>query len=148
MEFNYEKHQKLWHLLSEHIAEAIKANYEGNGYYNAYSALEKLKRKLLLQYFSEEDRRIHNLCFACSTAYEEQWANWYDTDNGLDCRFCPLQWPNERHCDDSGSLYVRLVQYLEDDNVADAAAICITIANVKPFTTEEYEKKIPGQQPW
>ena len=45
--FNYEAHQKLWMLLAENIHAAARENYAGNGYYNAYGALERLKKTLL-----------------------------------------------------------------------------------------------------
>lgn len=148
MEFNYSKHQKLWYLLAVSIAEAAQGNHKGSGYYSAYSELEKLKRRLLQEYFAEDDRNIRNLCFACNTAVEEQYANWFDPDEGLDCRFCPLRWPGERYCDEAHSLYMQLVDRLTDNDVAGAKAICIAIANVKPYTDEEYEKKIPWKSPW
>ena len=142
MLFDYAKHQKLWYLLAVCIEEATKENYKGNGCYCGYSELAKLKRRLLQDFFKEDDRGIRNLCFACNTAAEEQYANWYDPDDGLDCKFCPLQWPNGKCCDESHSLYTQLIDRLEVNDTAGAKAICIAIANVKPFTEEEYEKKI------
>ena len=146
--FNYEKHQKLWYLLAVCIEEATKAHYKGNGYYCGYSELEKLKRRLLQEFFEEDDRGIRNLCFACNTAVEEQYANWSNPDNGLDCRFCPLQWPDEKYCDQPHSLYTQLIDCLAVNDIDGAKAICIAIANVKPYTNEEYEKKIPREIPW
>jgi hypothetical protein len=148
MLFDYAKHQKLWYLLAVSIAEAAQENYKGAGYYSAYSELEKLKQRLLHDFFAEDDRNIQNLCFACNTAVEELYAHFFNPDDGLDCRFCPLQWPGERYCDESHSLYMQLVDRLTDNDVAGARAICIKIANVKPFTEEEYEKKIPWKSPW
>ena len=148
MEFNYEKHQKLWNLLSENIADAAKRNHEGNGYYCGYSALEKLKRRLLQEYFSDEDQKITNLCFACSTAVEEEWQRDWHEPGSINCAYCPLNWPGEKQCDDIGSLYSKLIKHLEDNDITDAAAICIEIANVRPYTDEEYEKKIPWQKSW
>ena len=49
--FNYEGHRKLWLLLSENIQIAARKNYSGNGYYNAYGALDKLKKELLCLHF-------------------------------------------------------------------------------------------------
>lgn len=143
--FNQEKHRKLWLLLSEHIAEAAKENYAGTGYYSAYSELEKLKRKLLQDFFEEDDRIIRNLCFACNAAMEEQQSDWFDYDAELDCRFCPLNWPDGLYCDDRHSLYTQLVDLLHKNDIEGAAAICITIANVTSFTDEEYLKQIPRQ---
>ncbi len=148
MEFNYPKHQKLWYLLAVTIAEAAKENYLGSGYYSAYSELAKLKRRLLQDFFAEDDGNIQNLCFACNTAFEEEYAHSFDSDDGLDCRFCPLQWPGERYCDEPHSLYMQLVDRLTDNDVAGARAICVEIANVKPFTEEAYETKIPWKTPW
>ncbi len=148
MLFDYAKHQKLWYLLAVSIGEAAKENYKGTGYYSAHSELEKLKRRLLQDFFAEDDRSISNLCFACNTAVEEQYANWFSPDNGLDCRFCPLQWPCERYCDEPDSLYMQLIDRLTDNDVLGARKICVKIANVKPFTDEEYEKKIPREKTW
>ena len=142
MLFDYAKHQKLWYLLAVCIEEVTKQNYKGNGCYCGYSELEKLKRRLLQDFFKEDDRCIRNLCFACNTAAEEQYANCFDTDNGLDCRFCPLQWPDDRSCDENHSLYTQLIDRLTDNDVVGARVICVKIANVKPFTEEENEKKI------
>ena len=148
MEFNYEKHQKLWNLLAVNIAEAAKENYKGTGYYCGYSELEKLKRRLLHDSFAEDDRNIRNLCFACNTAAEEQYAHWFNPDDGLDCTFCPLHWPGERYCDEPHSLYMQLIDRLAINDIEGARAICIAIANVKPYTEEEYEKKIPRETVW
>ena len=148
MLFNYAKHQKLWYLLAVRIEEAAKMNYKGTGYYSAYSELEKLKRRLLQNFFKEDDRNIRNLCFACNTATDEQYANWFNPENGLDCRFCPLKWPHERYCDERHSLYTQLIDCLEANNTDGAKAVCIAIANVKAYTTEEYNKKIPQQLSW
>ena len=148
MLFDYAKHQKLWYLLAVCIEEATKVSYTGTGYYCGYSELAKLKRRLLHDFFKEDDRGIRNLCFACNTAAEEQYANWYDPDDGLDCKFCPLQWPGEKYCDEPHSLYMQLIDRLTDNDVIGARAICVKIANVKPFTEEEYEKKIPWKSPW
>lgn len=148
MEFDYGKHQKLWLLLSENIAEAAKANYKGTGYYSGYSELEKLKQRLLQEYFTEDDRAIRNLCFACNTAAEEQYANWFNPDEGLDCSFCPLHWPVERYCDEPRSLYMQLIDRLAENDISGAKAACIAIANVKPYSDEEYEEKIHREIPW
>ena len=148
MEFDYQKHQKLWNLLSENIAEAAKTNYKGTGYYSGYSELEKLKRRLLQEYFTEEDRSVRNLCFACNTALEEMQSNWYDFEAGLDCRFCPLKWPDERYCDEPHSLYTQLIDCLAVNDIVGAKAICMAIANVKPYTNKEYEEKIPRETVW
>ncbi len=145
MEFNYLKHQKLWCLLAVSIAEAAKENYKGTGYYSGYSELEKLKRRLLQDYFAEDDRNIRNLCFACNTAVEEQYVN---PEEGLDCRFCPLNWPGERYCDEPHSLYMQLIDRLAANDIDGAKAVCIAIADVKPYTDEEYEKKIPRETFW
>ena len=74
--FNYEGHRKLWLLLAENIYVATKENYNGNGYYNAYSALEKLKKELLCLHFSAEERNPRNYCFACQAAKLYQEAIW------------------------------------------------------------------------
>ena len=143
MEFNYEKHRRLWLLLSENIAEATKENYAGKGFYSGYSAMEKLKHKLLQQYFDEDDRQIRNLCFACNTAVrEEQERDLHESDS-TNCEYCPLRWPSNRYCDDKHSLYIHLIDCLENNDESAAAKVCIAIANVKPYTDEEYEKKIP-----
>ena len=63
--FNYEGHRKLWLLLSENIQIAARKNYSGNGYYNAYGALDKLKKELLCLHFLVEERNPRNYCFAC-----------------------------------------------------------------------------------
>ena len=68
MLFDYAKHQKLWYLLAVCIEEATKVSYTGNGCYSGYSELAKLKRRLLQDFFKEDDRGIRNLCFACNTA--------------------------------------------------------------------------------
>ena len=145
MLFDYAKHQKLWYLLAVSIAEAT--NYKGDSCYSAYSELAKLKRRLLQDFFKEDDRNIRNLCFACKTAAEERYANWYGPEDGMDSRFCPLQWPDGRRCDESHSLYTQLIDRLEANDTAAAKAICIAIANVKPYTAAEYEKMIPWNKP-
>ena len=147
MLFDYAKHQKLWYLLAVCIAEAAKENYKGDGCYSAYSELAKLKRRLLQDFFKEDDRNIHNLCFACNAAAEERYAHWYDPDDGMDCRFCPLNWPNGKCCDESHSLYTQLIDRLEANDTAAAKAICIAIANVKPYSAAEYEQMIPRNKP-
>ena len=142
MEFNYKKHRKLWYLLSKNIKSAIKDNYDGNGCYSGYSALEKLKRQLLAQYFGKEDNHIRNYCFACEAAYiEEQERDWKGKD-GINCSYCPLHWPNEIPCDERQSLYIKLIDCLHANNVNDAAKLCVTIANIPPYSDEEYEKNI------
>ena len=146
MNFECEKHQKLWYLLANEIAEAAKMNYQGNGYYSGYSAVERLKRKLLTEYFDEEDRQLQNLCFACETAYEEQQNDWYERDS-INCDFCPLKWPDARKCDDNHSLYMKLIDCLEADDIDTASDICVMIANVKPYTAEEYDKEVGRLQP-
>ena len=145
MLFDYEKHQKLWYLLAEHISEAARESYEGEGFYSGYSALEKLKRRLLQEYFTEDDRQIENLCFACNAAVqEEEERNWHESGS-TNCNYCPLNWPGGQLCDDSHSLYFQLVNQLHADNISAAADTCIAIANVRPFTDKEYEKKIAEQ---
>ena len=148
MLFDNVKHQKLWYLLAVSIAEAAKENFKGIGFYCGYSELEKLKRRLLQDFFAEDDRNIRNLCFACNTAAEEQYAHWLNPEEGLDCSFCPLNWPGERYCDEPHSLYMQLINRLAVNDIEGAREICIAIANVKPYTEEEYEKKILRKSPW
>ncbi len=145
MLFDYEKHQRLWRLMSEHIAEAAKENYKGNGYFSGYSALEALKRRLLQEYFSEDDRQIQNLCFACNAAVlDEEERDWHEPGS-INCNYCPLNWPGGQLCDDNYSLYSRLVNQLHDDNISSAAETCLAIANVTPFSETEYEERIATQ---
>ena len=139
--FNYEGHRKLWLLLAENIYVATKENYNGNGYYNAYSALEKLKKELLCLHFPAEERNPRNYCFACQAAKIYQEAIWIN-DEEIHCESCPLQWPEQLHCDENGSLYRKLIDCLEASNITDAAAICAEIADVKPFDEKEFEKMI------
>ena len=147
MLFDYAKHQKLWYLLAVCIAEAAKENYKGDGCYCGYSELAKLKRRLLQDFFKEDERNIHNLCFACNAAAEERYAHWYDSYDEMDCRFCPLKWPNGKCCDENHSLYTQLIDRLEANDTATAKAICIAIANVKPYSAAEYEQMIPRNKP-
>lgn len=133
--FNYEAHQKLWMLLAENIHVAARKNYSGNGYYNAYSALEKLKKELLRLHFSAEERNPRNYCFACQAAMFYQEANWIN-DEEIHCEYCPLQWPEQLHCDENGSLYRKLIDCLEVNDVTGAAAICVEIADVKAYAEE------------
>ena len=143
MNFDYEKHQQLWRLLSVHIAEAIKDNYKGGGYYSGYSALDRLKRQLLQKDFPEDDMDIHNLCFGCDTAVtEKENREWYEPDT-IDCQYCPIKWKNGLQCDDRNSLYMQLIDQLHSNEVSAAAETCRAIANVEPYTDKEYEKKIP-----
>lgn len=145
MLFDYEKHQNLWYLLAERISEAARGSYKGEGFYSGYSALEKLKRQLLQEYFPEEDRQIENLCFACNAAVQEEEDRDWHEPGSINCNYCPLRWPNSLQCDDNYSLYMHLIDQLRFNNVSAAADTCIAIANVKPFTDKEYEKKIPAQ---
>ena len=142
--FNYEGHRKLWQLLAkkENIQRATRQNYTGNGYYNAYGALEKLKKELLIQHFSAEERNPRNYCYACQAALLNQEVHWVD-DEEIHCEYCPLQWPGDRHCDEKGSLYRKLIDCLQADDIDGAAAVCVEIANLQPYTDEEYEEKVP-----
>ena len=133
--FNYEGHRKLWLLLSENIYVATKENYNGNGYYNAYSALEKLKKELLCLHFPAEERNPRNYCFACQAAKIYQEAIWIN-DEEIHCESCPLQWPEQLHCDENGSLYRKLIDCLEINDIIGAAAICVEIADVKAYAEE------------
>lgn len=139
--FNFESHRRLWLLLAENIQVAVRKNHSGSGYYNPYSALEKLKKELLLQHFTAEERSPRNYCFACQSAVINQEAHWIDDDE-IHCEFCPLQWPEGLHCDEDGSLYCRLIDCLQNSDTIGAAAICIEIAAVRPYGEEEYEKQI------
>lgn len=146
--FNHEGHRKLWLLLAkkENIQRAVRQNYSGNGYYNAYGALEKLKKELLIQHFSAEERNPKNYCYACQAAlllYQEE--NWIDDDEIHCDYYCPLQWPNDRSCDEDGSLYHKLVDHLQANDVDGAAAVCVEIANLPVYTEEEIEKRISGK---
>ncbi len=131
--FNYEAHQKLWMLLAENIHAAARENYAGNGYYNAYGALERLKKTLLLKHFPADEQNPENYCYACQAAKLYQEMNWVN-DEEVHCEYCPLKWII---CDSSGSLYRKLIDCLEINDITNAAATCIEIANVPHYNTEE-----------
>ncbi len=133
--FNYEAHQKLWKLLAENIHIAARENYAGDGYYNAYGALERLKKSLLLKHFPEDEQNPENHCFACQAAKLYQEMNWVN-DEEVHCVYCPLMW-KQGGCEESGSLYRTLIRYLELNDITNAAATCIEIANVPHYNTEE-----------
>lgn len=139
MEFNFEGHIKLWLLLSKNIHLAARKNYSGNGCYNAYGALEMLKKELLQKHFPEEERNPRNCCFACEAAHLFMEENWIIEDDYL-CDYCPMQWPGERRCDEKHSLYCQLVCCLENNDIDSAAELCVKIAYVKPYNGTDYEK--------
>ena len=143
--FNFEGHKKLWMLLAENIHVAARENYTGNGYYNAYGALERLKKEILLNHFPTEERNPKNYCFACDAAWLYQEMNWLENDE-LHCEYCPLQWPEGRGCEERNSLYCQLVCYLDNNEITRAAAICIEIANVPYYTEEEVWKRVSEER--
>ena len=63
--------------------------------------------------------------------YQEM--NWVN-DEEVHCEYCPLKWII---CDSSGSLYRKLIDCLEINDITNAAATCIEIANVPHYNTEE-----------
>ena len=123
--FDHTKHKELWSMIINLLRDPEED----------ISTPSELKAKAFHILYSYDDIP-EGICYACQ--YDVDIADMFTEENQPDyCDNCPLIWPDDKECDEIGSLYHDFTGacYREDREMAIQAAEVIRDLPVKEEVT-------------